>query len=366
MKESIYRKYAKLLVHYSLYLKKGERLLIVSTPLAAPLIREVYREALSIGVFVDTDITLDGMSEVFYKTASDEHLDFVSPVKRFQADYYDARLHIRASYNLKELQSIDMSKINRYNTAFKDVMDIYRGRELKGEFKWGLCEFPVQASAQECGMSLSEYEDFIFNACHLYADDPASKWQEVSDFQQRIVDYLNKKENIHYKSDDVDLKFNTKGRTWINSDGKRNMPSGEVYTSPVEDSVEGKIKFTYPLIYSGQEIKNIEFEVKKGEIVKWDAESGKETLDKIFELPGARYFGEAAVGTNEGIQRPTKNILFDEKIGGTVHMAIGNSYQTAGGKNKSPIHLDIIADMRKNGAIYADGELIYKEGKFII
>jgi aminopeptidase len=171
---------------------------------------------------------------------------------------------------------------------------------------------------------------------------------------------------VHYLGEGVDIKFSTKGRKWINSDGQTNMPSGEVYTSPVEDSVNGTIHFTFPVIYSGHEIEGITLWVKDGQVEKWEAKRGKQMLDNVFQLPGARYFGEAAIGTNYNIDRFTKNILFDEKIGGTVHMAIGQSYLQTGGKNQSPIHWDLIANMKNGGQIYADGEKIYENGLFLI
>lgn len=184
--------------------------------------------------------------------------------------------------------------------------------------------------------------------------------------QQRIVDFLNTKKQIRYVTKDTDIAFPFEGRQWINSDGKHNMPSGEVFTTPVEDTVNGKIRFTYPGIFMGQEIEDISFEVKNGEIVKWNAKKGKELLDKLFEIPGTKRFGEAAIGTNYGIKKFIKNMLFDEKIGGTIHMAVGASYPETGGKNQSSVHWDLLADMTDGGKIYADNELIYENGKFLI
>jgi aminopeptidase len=166
-------------------------------------------------------------------------------------------------------------------------------------------------------------------------------------------------------NDRTDIRFTTKGRLWINSDGQTNMPSGEVYTSPEEDSVEGYIHFDYPAIRNGAEINGVTLQVKDGEIQSWTAEAGQDILDKTFEIPGTRRFGEAAVGTNYDIDRFSKNMLFDEKIGGTVHMAIGQSYLQCGGKNESAVHWDMIADMTKSGKIFADGKIIYRNGQFL-
>lgn len=215
-------------------------------------------------------------------------------------------------------------------------------------------------------MSLSEYEAFVFSACKLYSENPMEAWLQVRADQQRIVDHLNQCSTVRYVTEGTDISFSTKGRTWINSDGQNNMPSGEVFTSPVEDSVNGTVRFSYPGLYQGHEVEEVALSVKDGHIEKWEARRGKEFLDRIFQTPGARRFGEAAIGTNYDIQRMTKNILFDEKIGGTMHMAIGQSYLQCGGKNESSVHWDMITDMTHGGEVWADGELIYQNGKFLI
>jgi aminopeptidase len=215
-------------------------------------------------------------------------------------------------------------------------------------------------------MSKSEYRQFVYSACFLNEDDPIAKWQELKKNQQRIVDYLNDKTKIRYVGRDIDISFSAKGRKWINCAGDKNMPDAEVFTSPVDDSVNGKVRFSYPGLYLGQEIEDITLEVKDGLVVKWDAKKGKSLLDKIMEIPGARRFGEAAIGTNTGIKKFTKNMLFDEKMAGTIHMALGAAIPEAGGKNESAIHWDMLADMHDGGQIYADDVLIYRNGQFLI
>jgi aminopeptidase len=364
--KTIYQKYAELLVNYSLKIKKNDRLLIESTYLAEPLIKEVYREALKLGAFPEVKISVNGLDKIYYDTASEEQFKDISPLSRLTTEKFDARLHIRAPFNLKSLQSVDAEKKKLASESQKELHDIFMQRAAEGSLRWNLCQFPVDAAAQESGMSLEEYQDFVYNACHLYADDPIKEWQSVHDFQEKIVEYLNNKTKIQFKGKDIDISFSTKGRIWINSDGTCNMPSGEVFTTPVEDSVNGKIRFSYPGIYMGQEIEDIYLEVKDGEIVKWTAKKGQELLDSLMEIPGARRFGEAAVGTNMGIQKFTRNMLYDEKIGGTIHMAVGACYPETGGKNNSSIHWDMLADMKDGGEIYADDELIYQNGEFVI
>ncbi|TAL31099.1 MAG: aminopeptidase [Spirochaetes bacterium] len=360
-----YRKYASLLVDYCLGLGKGDALAINATPLAGPLVREVYRAALRAGAHPDTWIELAGMEKIFFDEAGPEQLSRVSPLRQLVTERYDAVLNIRAPYNLKELAAADPDRKRAASEAQAPVKDLFMRRAAAGALRWTLCEFPTEAQAQESGMSLDELSAFVESACFLDREDPAAAWRAVHDAQERAVNRLNRAGLVHYRAPGVDVSFSVKGRTWINSDGRRNMPSGEVFTSPVEDSVNGKIMFSFPAIVMGQEVRDVELEVRDGLVVRWEAGEGREFLDRIFEVPGARRFGEAAIGTNAGITRFMKNMLFDEKIGGTVHMAIGASYPETGGKNVSGVHIDLIADMRGGGEILADGELIYRDGAFL-
>ncbi|HKK89569.1 MAG TPA: aminopeptidase [Saprospiraceae bacterium] len=364
--QSIWNKYAQLLTQYSLKLKKGERLYIKSTTLAEPLVREVYREAMKLGAHVEYTLDFKGMAPIFYHEANKDQLKYINLLTEASTRDFDAYLYIRAPFNLKEQQGIDQKKVDAKRKAMESINKIYFERTASGDLKRSLCQFPTDANAQEAGMSYEEYCDFIFGACKLDQPDPIKAWKALGKKQQKIVDFLNQKQNIRYVTEGTDIRFNTTGRQWINSDGTANMPSGEVFTAPVEDSVEGHIRFSYPAIYMGHEVEGVELKVEKGEIVSWDAQKGKDFLDKIFIIPGSRRFGEAAIGTNYGVQKITKNILFDEKIGGSIHMAIGQSYKQCGGENESAIHWDMITDMKASGQIFADDELIYEKGKFIV
>ena len=360
------KKYAELLVNYCLELKKGERLFIKSTTLALPLITEVYREATRLGAQTEIDLDFEEKSSIFFEHA-DEDLLKTKPILYSKAvQEFDAYLLIRAPFDLLVASKFDPAKKAIRRETLKPLQQKYFQRTATGSLKRTLCEFPTETAAQMAGMSLEEFEKFIFQACHLNADNPTNSWLGIRKNQQKLVDFLNQKSEIRYKSEHTDISFSTKDRIWINSDGRNNMPSGEVYTGPVEQSVNGTVFFDFPSIYQGQEVQGIRLWVKDGKIEKWEANTGSQLLDQIFEIDGARYFGEVAIGTNYNINRPTKNILFDEKIGGTIHMAIGQSYAQTGAKNKSSIHWDMISDMRDSGEIYADGDLIYEKGQFII
>lgn len=364
--ENILAKYADLLVHYCLEIKPGDQFYLRSTTLAEPLVREVYRCAVAAGAHVEVSLDFREQNRLFLAGAGDEQLHHVSPFFRTAITHFDAYLYIRAPFNLREDQNVDREKAKIRQEAQQEVMDIYSRRTATRELRRSLCQYPTQASAQEAGLSLEEYQDFVYRACKLFGPDPKESWREVGRRQQRVVDLLNRCRIVRYEGDGIDIEFSTAGRTWINSDGRTNMPSGEVYTSPVEDSVNGVIHFSYPGLYMGHEVEGVTLWVKDGYIEKWEARRGRDFLDYLFQLKGTRRFGEAAIGTNEEIDRMTKNILFDEKMGGTVHLAIGQSYLQAGGKNQSAVHWDMITDMRKDGVIYADGERIYERGKFLL
>lgn len=365
MTNDVLVKYADLLVNYCLRLKSGELLYIHSTFLAEPLIREVYKIACSRGVKVEINWQFREMNKIFMDYSSENLLTHVSTTEMDLMSTCDAYLVIRAPYNLMEDAEIPQDKRKIRSEALNQLNEIYFKRISDGSMKRCLCQYPTSAAAQMAGMSLEDYEKFVYRSCFLYDDNPAGKWIEISQFQQRIVDYLSKIDLMTFENENMKINFSVKNRTWINSDGKNNMPSGEVFTSPIEHSVNGIGYFDYPSIMWGREVAGIRLVVKDGKIIEWDAKIGKDILDKVFDIKGSRYFGEVAIATNYAIQRPTKNILFDEKIGGTVHMAVGQSYLQAGGKNKSAVHWDLIANMKK-GKIYADNQLIFENGNFTI
>lgn len=363
---SILNKYAQLLVNYCVSLQPDERVYIQSTTLAEPLVREVYREALKAGGLPHVDMAFRDQRNIRLKESNEEQLKHVDPLYALAMEQFDAYIYIRAPFYSRATQASYAEKSKLSAVAHQPYRQFYAERTATLEMKRTLCEYPTIAHAQNAGLSLEEYADFIYNACHLYDENPQACWEAVSQKQQKAVDLLNQRKKMRYLGEGIDITFSTEGRTWINSDGKTNMPSGEVYTAPVDDSVNGTIHFAYPSMFMGEEVEGITLWVKDGWVEKWEAKKGKSLLDRIFSIDeGARRFGEAAIGTNHRIQTPVKNILFDEKIGGTVHMAVGQAYIQNGGVNKSAIHWDMIADMKNGGQIFADDELIYESGEFL-
>lgn len=367
MNNDITARYAALLVHYCLEVKPGDKVFIATSLLAEPLLREVYREAYAAGAaLVEYDLAFSERERLFMQNASELALQTPPLLQAIAMESFDCYLHIRAPSNLRVNSGATAERAQIRTETLAPINKNYFERTADRRLRRNLCQWPTDAAAQEAGMSLSEYEAFVFGACKLLNDDPRAAWLQVRANQQRIVDHLNRCSNVRYKTDGTDLTFNTAGRIWMNSDGQTNMPSGEVYTSPVEESVQGVVHFSYPCIYQGNEVEGVTLWVKDGLIERWEARRGQEFLDYVFTLPGTRRFGEAAIGTNYDIQRMTKNILFDEKIGGTIHLAIGQSYLQTGGKNESAVHWDMITDMTQGGEIWADGEMIYRDGKFLI
>ena len=294
-------------------------------------------------------------------------MGWVSPIEKMTVDKIDASISIIATANTRSLTSIDPAKQRIAQLARRDLMATYMKRSAEGNLKWVGTQYPCPAYAQEADMSLDEYADFVFSTTFVDRDDPIKAWLNLHDEQQEIVDWLNGKKEVTVKSPNADLTLSIAGRTFINSDGKKNMPSGEVFTGPVEDSANGWVNFTYPAITGGREVEGVRLEFKDGKVVKASAEKNEEYLISQLDTDeGSRYLGEFAIGTNYGITKFTKSILFDEKIGGSSHMAVGAGYPETGSKNKSSIHWDFICDVRVDSEIRVDGELLYKDGQFQI
>jgi aminopeptidase len=360
-----FTKLARVLVHYCLDVEKGDLFVIRATPVATPLLTEVYRAALEAGAYPSVQLSLPRTQEAFYELAKKHQLEFVSPVAAFEMEKIDKVLVIRAAENTKSLTNADPTKQAAAGKASGSLSRRMQERAAKGDMRWSLTQYPCNASAQDAEMSLEEYEDFVFRACLVHLDDPGAAWKALHKRQAGLCAFLGKRKTIRVVKGGTDLTVRVAGRTWINSDGKTNMPSGEVYTGPIEDSVEGTIAFSFPAVRDGREVHGVRLTFEKGKVIRASATKGEDYLHAMLDTDdGARRLGEFAFGTNDSVQRFTKNTLFDEKIGGTIHVALGAAYPTSGGLNKSSIHWDMILDMRDGGEVHADGKVIYRNGKF--
>lgn len=355
------------MVDYCLQIEENDKVLIQGTTLAVPLVEALYKESIIKGAHPEVSLLTDNMQNIFFEYAQDHQLDYVSPFRKHYVENVDAIVTILAEYNLKYLTNVSPEKIARRTKAQEALNATFLTRAHEGTLEWTVAVHPTHAMAQEACMSLLEYEEFVYHACFVDTPDPIAEWKKISKIQEKMVDYLNEKSTLHIVGEDTDLTVSIEGRKWINSDGRRNFPSGEVFTGPVEDSAEGKIRFTFPGIYSGKEVEDITLTFEKGKVVKASAQKGDDFLQEMLTLDeGAKRMGEIAIGTNYGITKFTKNILFDEKIGGTIHLALGRSIPDTGGTNASAIHWDLMKDMKDEGLIYADDELFYKNGKVLI
>ncbi len=360
-------KLAELLVNYSVGVKPGDKTAIMGESLAEPLLKAIYVNVLKAGGYPYIVSAPSGLDELFYKYASDDQLKHVPPPTKLIMDTYDVRISIGGDSNTKELSSIDPAKIVKCQQGRSDVMKTFLSRAAKGELRWTYALYPTNAYAQDADMGLEEYEDFVYQACLGDINDPIGYWKRFSAWQQKIADWLKGKKQVHITAPETDLRFSIEGRTFINCDGHENMPDGEVFTGPVEDSMEGQVYFSYPTIENGREVTAVRLWFKAGKVIKATADKNEDFLIQTLATDeGARRVGEFAFGTSKGITRFTRQILFDEKINGSFHMALGASYPETGGKNESAIHWDMICDMRKNGRVYVDDQLIYQDGQFII
>lgn len=367
MRDIRIERWAKTLVQYSLSIKPGDIVAIQSTPQAAPLISAVYEEILRAGAHPVPLIQLEELSEVFLREASDEQLAWLSPINSTIAEKATARLNIMASTNTKAMSNIDPARLAKSQQVGRQLMSTFRQREQEGKFRWCLTLYPTLAYAQDTNMSLHEFEEFVFDVCFLNDPDPAARWKELSVQQQRQVDWLKGHKKVHIVGKGTDLTLSIEDRVFINSDGKRNFPSGEFFTGPIENSANGVIQYDIPSTYAGRPVNGIRLVFKDGKVVEATATEGQDILENMLNMDeGARYLGEFAFGNNFGVTRGTRNILFDEKMGGTVHLALGSSYPETGGLNKSALHWDMICDLRQQGEVWVDDTLFLKDGKLLI
>lgn len=332
-----------------------------------PLIKESYRLVVELGGLPQVMINSEELKEILLKGGSEEQIKYVPDSVKKVFETVDVLLSFFGGSNTRMFSNVNPVKLKLSAQGSSEITRIFFERESKKELRWCGTMFPNQANAQEANMSISEYEDFVYGAGYIDRKDPIAEWNEIEKKQEGICKILDGKKHLRIVSKDTDLKMSIEGRKWVNCCGRVNFPDGEVFTGPIEDSVEGHIRFSFPGIYGGREIEDIQITFERGKVIKATAAKGQELLEQLLETDkGARYVGEIAAGTNYNIEKFTKHMLFDEKIGGTVHLAIGRSISESLGKNQSAIHWDMLCDMKKGGKIYADGELIYKDGKFLI
>jgi len=360
-------KLADLLVNYSVAVKPGDKVLIQGGFVAEPLLKAIYKKILQAGGHPFLQAFMNGADDMLFRFGSDEQIKHVPPAVELMYKTYDCRIYILSEINTKELSNVEPSKMVMRAQARADLMKIMMQRTAAGEFRWTIAPFPTNALAQDAEMSLTDYEDFVYQACMPDLNDPIGYWKKIAAKQKKIVDWLAPRKHIHLTGKGTDLRLSIEGRKFISCHADKNVPDGEVFTGPVEDSVEGHVSFSYPAIYNGREVEGVQLWFEKGKVVKAVAAKNEEFLVKTLDTDArSRYVGEFAFGTNEGIQKFTREILFDEKIGGSFHMALGAGYPETGSKNESAIHWDMVCDLRDGGEVMVDNTLFYKNGQFVI
>ncbi len=358
---------AKILVGYSTKVSAGEVCLVEGDSAAEPLLQCVYEEVLRAGGNPIVNLALEGQAPAYFANASDEQLDWVSPAAQWAVENADVRIAVMAKVNTNDLSQVPPDRQTRRQAAMRPLMDRAMERSAEGSYRWALTLYPTHAYASAAEMSLPDYEDFYYAACLATDSDPLTAWRRASDEVERLRDWIDGREEVHIQGPGTDLRLGIAGRTFIAADGRHNMPDGEFFTGPVEDSAQGEVSFQLPSSVGGREVSGVRLRFDGGRVVDASAERNEDFLIQMLDTDdGARRLGELGIGTNYGIARGTKEILLDEKIGGTVHLAVGKSYPETGGVNESAVHWDMICDLRQGGSISVDGEPLQRDGRFVI
>ena len=367
MRDPRVERLADLIVHYSLDLQEGQVVRIDGFDAAAPLAVALFRSALRAGAHPYTNLTLEGLQELLVAEGSEEQLEYISPVAWRELEALDAQVTIWSEANTKSFTRADERRHGMLIASQRRLSKRRWERIAAGELAWCGTLFPTQAHAQDADMSLDEYERFFFAACHTHEADPAAHWRVVAESLSGRVATLASTRELRIVGPDTDLRLGVNGRTWLSAEGRLNMPDGEIFTSPVESETDGEIRFTFPAIFQGREVEDVRLRFRDGRVVAAEASRGERYLRELLDLDdGAAVLGEVAFGLNYEIDRFTRNILLDEKIGGTMHLALGAAFEQARGRNSSGLHWDLICDLREEGEVYADGELVWKAGAFVM
>jgi aminopeptidase len=357
---------ADVLVGYSTGVRPGDTVRIYGGRPTTPLARAVYRSVLRAGGFPTVELTVDETIEDLLAEGNDEQIGWVPPDLAWTLEHGDVMIVLDGPENTKHLSRVDPAKMAVRAKGREPYQAMYLERSNRGEFRWVLWGSPTNASAQDAGMSLEEFDALVHGAAFLDSDDPIAAWREFGEELERVGSFLETVEELRVVGEDTDLTFGVGGRTWIRADGHSNLPDGEVFTGPVEDSVEGTIRFTFPATIRGRVAEDVRLRFEDGEVVEASASTGGDFLREMVGMDdGARRAGEFAFGLNRAVTEYTGSLLLDEKIGGTVHLALGRSIPGTGGENGSALHWDMVCDLRQGGEVYADGQLVYRDGAFL-
>jgi aminopeptidase len=367
MKDVRVEKLADILVEYSTAVESGDRIAIRGSYVAEPLMLAVYRRCLERGAHPTIRASLPAAEPLFYRLGSDEQLEYIWETERWLVENVDVSFNIISDLNTRQLSRIPPERQAVAAKARKPLFDTFLKRAAEGKIRWNITLFPTEAHAMDAEMSLEEYEDFYYGACLVDAADPVAEWKKVAEKHARLIEWMQGRNEVHLEGEGTDLYLEVGGRTFLPADGKENFPDGEIFTGPIEDKTRGVVSYSYPAIYGGQAVEGIRLEFDRGKVVDARAEKNEGFLIKTLDTdPGAKVLGELGIGTNFGIPSFTGEILLDEKIGGTIHLALGASYPESGGVNESAVHWDMVCDLRRGGRITVDGDVLMEDGKLAV
>jgi len=363
-------KLADVLVNYSTRVKKGDLVAIRGDPVAWPAIEAAFVSVLKAGGNPFYVPQCERVAELLLEHGTDEQIRFLNPLDMDRVEKIDVEIAFWAETNTKSLSRYPSDRLAAKQAARKPFVKRFLDRAAAKQVRWVGTLFPTNAFAQDAEMGLMQYEEFVFRAGLLHLPDPAAAWAKISERQQRVSDYLQDKKQVHFRvpakrgeHDGTDLRVDVSKSTWINCDGHENFPDGEVFAGP--QGADGHVNYTFPAVYYGKEVEGVRLEFKGGRVVNASAKKGEDYLIKMLDQDvGARVMGEIAIGTNYSITDFSKNTLFDEKIGGTFHAAVGAGYPESGSTNESGLHWDMVCDLRDGGTISADGEVFHQNGRF--
>jgi aminopeptidase len=360
------RRLAEVVVNYSTGVKEGDVLMVQGPALAEPLIVEIVRAALAAGAIPHVRASVQGVDEAYLAAASDAQLDHLPASALEDMNAIDARIAIIGAWNTRELSGIDPAKLARRSAAAQPLMGRFMERSAAGELRWCVTAYPCDAFAQDADMSIDAYADFVYRAGWLHLDDPVAAWRSYAGKLRALADKMARMKTLRVVAEGTDLTLGVDGRDWVASQGLRNFPDGEIFTGPLESETSGEVRFSFPAVMGGREVQDVRLRFEHGKVVHSEAAAGGDYLQQMLEMDaGAPILGEFAIGTNYLVTEFTRQILFDEKIGGTCHMALGAGYPDTGSVNRSGLHWDMVCDLRSGGEIHADGEVIYRDGAFL-
>jgi len=367
VKDSRAERLADILVDYSTEVTANDLVVISGSYIAEPLILALYERCLRRGAHPMIRASIPAAEPLLYRHAKNHQLEFIWETEKWIYENVDVSFSIISDANTRQLSKTDPERQVRRSKAREPLFEAFFDRAAAGDVRWNVTLFPAEAHAMDAEMSLAEYEDFFYGACLIDSPDPVAEWRKSAERHASLIKWLEGRNEVHITGEGTDLTLEVGDRIFLPADGKENFPDGEIFTGPIETATRGHVSFSFPGIYGGMSVEGIRLEFADGKVVDASATKNEQFLLQTLDTDdGARVLGELGIGTNYGITEYTGEVLLDEKIGGTVHLAVGSSYPESGGTNKSAVHWDMVCDLRKGGRLTVDGDTLLEDGKLLV